>query len=242
MVGEPAAADAVARAQRLPELHVGLHVVLVAGRPVLPADQVPDLVDERGEFSARLVQTGFKYFFHPRVRRQLEAEIRAQFAAFARTGLRLDHVNAHNHMHIHPTIFGLMLKAGREYGDPPVRIPCEPLLPSWRARRTDLAGRFGNDVLLAPLFALMRARCRRAGVAYNDYVFGMDDTGHMTSDVVLALLRALPPGASEMYFHPATHGPRAAELATLTDPAVARALDEYGITRISFRDLAQERA
>ena len=45
MVAAPAAADAVARARRMPALRVGLHVVLVEGRPVLPAsdrDQCPN--------------------------------------------------------------------------------------------------------------------------------------------------------------------------------------------------------
>lgn len=237
MAGALEVPDAVDRATRLPALRVGLHIVLVNGRPVLPARDVPDLVDEHGEFSTRLVRAGFTFFFHPRVRRQLAAEIRAQFQAFAATGLRLDHVNAHNHMHVHPTVFGLLLEIGGDYGAPPVRIPREPLLPSWRARRTDFAGRFGNDVLLAPLFALMRARCRRAGVAYNDYVFGLNDTGHMTSDVVLQLLRGMPRGAGEMYFHPALDGPGARELAALTDPAVGRALHDLDITPITFQDL-----
>jgi hopanoid biosynthesis associated protein HpnK len=241
MVGAPAAADAVARAHRLPALRVGLHVVLVEGRPVLPASELPDLVDARGEFSNRLVRAGFNYFFNPRARRQLEAEIRAQFDAFAFTGLRLDHVNAHNHMHVHPTILGILLRVGHEHGGPPVRIPQEPLGASWRARHRGLAGRIGNDVLLAPLFAIMRARCRRAGVAFNDFVFGMNDTGRMTSEVVLDLVRCLPAGASEMYFHPATVGPRARELAALIDPAVARALPEHGVEQITFGDLAPAR-
>lgn len=248
MVAGAAAGDAVARARRLPDLRVGLHVVLVDGRPVLPAAQVPDLVDERGKFSTRLVRTGFKYFFDGRARAQLDAEIHAQFEAFAATGLTLDHVNAHNHMHVHPTIFDALLRANREHGARPVRIPREPLAPSWRAQHRDFAGRFGNDVLLAPLFAFMRARCRRGGVATNDFVFGMNDTGRMTSDVVLRLLAQVPPGVTEMYFHPAasvaTSGappdPRALELAALLDPAVAAALRASGIEVIGFGDIGRD--
>jgi len=54
MVGAGAAADAVERARQLPTLRVGLHLVLVEGRPVLPPREIPDLVDGRGEFSTRL--------------------------------------------------------------------------------------------------------------------------------------------------------------------------------------------
>ena len=59
MVGAEAAADAVERARRLPSLRVGLHLVLVEGRSVLPPEAIPDLVDRHGEFSPRLVRAGF---------------------------------------------------------------------------------------------------------------------------------------------------------------------------------------
>ena len=41
MVSGAAAGDAVARARRNPNLRVGLHLVLVEGRPTLPAAAVP---------------------------------------------------------------------------------------------------------------------------------------------------------------------------------------------------------
>ena len=40
MVAAPGAADAVERAKRLPSLGVGLHVVLVEGKPALPPEVV----------------------------------------------------------------------------------------------------------------------------------------------------------------------------------------------------------
>jgi predicted glycoside hydrolase/deacetylase ChbG (UPF0249 family) len=48
MMGGEAAADAIERAQRLPGLRVGLHLVLVEGRPVLPLNEVDALVDANG--------------------------------------------------------------------------------------------------------------------------------------------------------------------------------------------------
>ena len=51
------------------------------------------------------------YFFNNKARSELKKEIRAQFKAFKKTGLKLDHVNAHNHMHLHPTIFNLIIES-----------------------------------------------------------------------------------------------------------------------------------
>ncbi|HKJ73595.1 MAG TPA: ChbG/HpnK family deacetylase, partial [Alphaproteobacteria bacterium] len=48
MVSAPAAADAVARAKRLPNLRVGLHVVMVQGVPTLPVEEVSALVGPNG--------------------------------------------------------------------------------------------------------------------------------------------------------------------------------------------------
>ena len=50
MVAGDAAADAVARARAMPSLGVGLHLVLVEGRPVLPPESIPALVDQTGRF------------------------------------------------------------------------------------------------------------------------------------------------------------------------------------------------
>ena len=57
MVAGPAAGDAVARALRLPSLRVGLHLVLVEGRPILPEAEIDGLVRDDGEFDRMYVVT-----------------------------------------------------------------------------------------------------------------------------------------------------------------------------------------
>jgi len=141
MVAGAAAADAVERARRLPALRVGLHLVVVKGRPVLPAAEVPDLVDASGALPNRLGRAGFRFFFLPSVRRQLEAEIRAQFRAFRQTGLPLDHASGHAHMHVHPTVCGLTIGIGREFGLRAVRVPTSlPSSPGARPGRASFRG------------------------------------------------------------------------------------------------------
>lgn len=248
MVGGAAAADAVERARRLPSLRVGLHVVLVQGRPVLPPEQVPGLVDGHGELSSHLVRAGFAYFFRPGIRRQLEAEIRAQFAAFRATGLPLDHVNAHNHMHLHPTLLALILRVGRDFGLRAVRVPYEPPLASFRAAGNHAARRFATAAGLAPWIGLVRWRLRRAGIKSNRSVFGLHDSGNMDAALVGRMLAVLPSGVTEIYFHPATgrcpeidrempdyH--HEAELAALISPQIGEAVRAAGIRRIGFADL-----
>lgn len=235
MVAAPGTDDAIARARAMPSLGVGLHVVLVNGRPKLPAREVPDLVDANGDFPTDLVAAGIRYFFNPRARRQLQAEIRAQFEAFAKTGLPLDHVNAQNHMHVHPTVLATILRVGREFGMRAVRIPREPFAPSWRSAHRDLGLRLGNSMLLAPWLSLMQVQIERAGMLHNDAVLGLSDTGRMTPERVLRLLEQLPHGVTEMYFHPDVGSE---ELAAICDPGVIRVVRSGDIVSTTFAQLA----
>jgi hopanoid biosynthesis associated protein HpnK len=196
MVAGPAAADAVARAKLTPQLAVGLHLVVIEGAPTLPREQIPDLVDSDGRFPSDQLRLGIKYYFSPRVRRQLAAEIRAQFEAFQATGLGLDHANAHKHMHLHPTVGRMMIDIGREYGLRAVRVPAE-----YPVAGGPVQG-FGDRVLRR-WCAVLRGQAQRAGMVTNDQILGLGWTGHMTPERTQMLLNAIPPGLTEMYFHPA---------------------------------------
>jgi len=237
MVAAPAAADAVRRARELPGLCVGLHLVLADGWSVLPPRSIPALVDAQGRFGSNMVRDGVRFFALPAVRRQLEAEIRAQFQAFADTGLTLDHVNAHKHFHLHPTLLEMLLRIGGEFGIPAVRLPREP----------------GVTGLLSPWLAIMRRRLRAARIAHNDYVFGLSDSGSMEEARLLEILARLPEGVTEIYLHPALESGAAIaasmagyrhadELAALVSPRVRTAVADCGAATGGFRRLAAARA
>ena len=244
MVSGAAAADAIARARRLPSLRVGLHLVLVDGPPTLPPARVPDLVDERGQLRSDMARLGCAIAFRPSVREQMRAEIEAQFAAFAATGLRLDHVNAHHHFHVHPVVAEAVVAAVRRHGGAAVRVPQEP------AGVLDAVERGSgprHTWLLQPWIAALRRRVRRAGLVAPDQVFGLAWSGALHEERLCGVLRNLPDGISEVYAHPATRdgyaaatpGYRhAAELAALLSPAVRRLAEAAGARRGGFSDLA----
>lgn len=237
MVTGEAAADAVARAKRLPKLGVGLHLVLVDGVPVLPPEQIPDLVGSDGRFSANVLAQGVRIFCLPAARRQLAAEIRAQLEAFRATGLALDHVNAHHHFHLHPTIHQALLRVAGEFGIRAIRLPLEPRLPD---RPRGLSG-----LMEARHARRLRRRLDAARIAHNDHIFGLADTGAMTGAKVRRFLEDLPDGISEIYFHPATARPAewpasyrcVDEAAALIDPEAAAIIARRGVAAIPFAGL-----
>ncbi len=240
MVAGPAASDAVRRARTMPGLRVGLHVVVVEGRAALPG-ACPVLVDETGWFPGDPLRVALHYAVSGRARRQLRAEIAAQFRAFRGTGLALDHANAHKHLHLHPVVARIIIEVGTEFGLRAMRVPAEP--PGVIRACGDAPGR-GAQALFR-WTRLLRAQATRAGLRVNDHVFGIAWSGHMTSDRIVTLAPHLPEGLTEIYFHPAAgrdsridkympEYEHEAELAALIDPRVRAALIEAGAVPGTF--------
>jgi hopanoid biosynthesis associated protein HpnK len=250
MVGAPAAADAVARARRLPDLGVGLHLVLVDGQPVLPPTEISGLVRGNGVFDPYMTRAAIRFFTLPHIRRQLAKEIRAQFEAFRTTGLRLDHVNAHKHMHVHPTVAKLIIEIGQDFGMKAVRVPSEPIPILRRV--------FPRERHLMPPYRpwieSLRRRLKRASLFVNDNMFGLAWSGKMVETRLLQLIPHLPDGVNEIYCHPGTRSTPALaaampgyrhreELAALLSPSVKSRIAQLGIrlaTYSDFRDAANQ--
>jgi hopanoid biosynthesis associated protein HpnK len=251
MVGGPALADAVERAKRLPGLKVGLHLAVVDAAPMLPRNRIPDLLGPDGKLVSQGFRSGVSFYFRPHVREQLRCEIRAQYEAFAATGLELDHVDVHKHMHLHPTVANELIAIGRDFGLRAVRVPIEPLAP---LRAADPSGELPvlSSRLLTPWIRLLQRRVRRAGLVANDCVFGTVWSGRMTEERIVELLPRLNDGVNEIYFHPRAealpgetalspqHG-NAADLAALTSPEVRRAIDRCGIELTAYGALVASR-
>jgi hopanoid biosynthesis associated protein HpnK len=182
----------------MPGLGVGLHLVLVEGRPVLPPERIPNLVGADGNFRTDMVKASFGMAMLPWVRRQLAAEIEAQFAAFAATGLTLDHVNAHKHFHLHPTIGRLAVQIGKRYGMTAMRAPIEPPEVIRRIEPNATGGDIERFV-----GARLKDRLWVSRIWSPDAVFGLAWSGAMNRSRVKALLDNLPDGVSEIYCHPA---------------------------------------
>jgi hopanoid biosynthesis associated protein HpnK len=187
-----------------------------------------------------MVRAGFRFYFSPAARRQLAAEIRAQFAAFQATGLPLDHVNGHKHIHVHPTVARLIVEIGREFGMRAVRLPYEPAAPLRRAAPGERHGAVSGS----PVVTALRRRLDRAGLVRNDQVFGIAWSGAMTEGRLLALLPHLPDGVSEVYGHPAcgaaSFAPgyrHAEELAALLSPRVRERIAALGLPLVRYADL-----
>lgn len=235
MVNEPGCAEAVRLAQANPRLGVGLHLSLVCGRSALGAEAIPALVNREGRFADSPLWCGWRYFFQSKLERQLRVEIRAQFDRFRATGLALDHVNGHMHMHLHPTVFGILMEEAGTLGIERLRLTREPLWVNLRLAGGRLGYRLSHAFVFGCLAAWARPALRRRGIGHARAVFGLLQNGRVDEDYLCQLLPRLPLGDSELYSHPSLTECKD-EFDALVSPRVREWVSRLGIELVRYQD------
>lgn len=236
MVNEPGCSEAVELARAHPRLGVGLHLTLLMGHAACPPGQIPDLVNARGEFTNSPVGAGMNYFFNRRLRSQLRAELHAQFDRFHATGLKLDHVNGHLHMHLHPVVFDIIMEDAKELGITHLRLTRDCLARSRRMARGRWFYRLSHAGIYDWLSRRARGPLRDRGIRHADITFGLLQDSHVDEAYLLQLLPELPDGDSELYSHPSLDKFKH-EYAALVSPRVKARAAELGLQLIRYQDL-----
>lgn len=247
MITGEAVDDAIKRAKKMPDLQVGLHLVVIEGKSILSQSEIPFLVDQNNLFPSQPFKMGVNYFFNTKIKQQLRKEITAQLQAFKNTGLRLDHLDVHKHMHLHPTVAQLIMEIGKDFNLNHIRLPREPVQILKLVDQSSWRDNF-NNFLLYYWTIILEQQIKKAGMKHLNWCFGLSWCGHMTFDRIQKLIPHLPDGNSEMFFHPAIkkaglyhelmpdYEP-VKELETLCHPDFPKLLQAHNIQPISWTDI-----
>ena len=211
-------------------------MTLLCGKSALPPEKIPGLVNARGEFSNQPVTTGFRYFFQRRLREQLRAEIHAQFQKFRATGLPLDHVNGHLHLHLHPTVFRILMEDAATLGIRHFRLTRDCLSRSRRLARGHWFYRVSHAAIYEWLSRRARGPLQQRGIRHAQITFGLLQNARVDEEYILKLLPELPPGDSELYSHPSLDEFKH-EFDALVSPRVKERVEKLGIELIRYQDL-----
>jgi hopanoid biosynthesis associated protein HpnK len=236
MVNEPGCAEAAQLARDNPRLGVGLHLTLLMGHSALSPEKIPGLVNSRGEFSNHPVGVGMGYFFKKNLRDQLRAEIHAQFEKFHSTGLPLDHVNGHLHLHLHPVVFKILMEDAASLRIRHLRLTRDCLARSRRLASRRWFYRVSHAAIYEWLSSRARAPLRQRAIKHAQITFGLLQDSQVDEAYLLKLLPELPPGDSELYSHPSLDKFKH-EFDALISPRVRERIDQLGIELIRYQDL-----
>ena len=233
--------EAVELAASQANLGVGVHLTLVEERCVSAPSNVPTLASNGmlpGTYG-RLVKGVATGVIR---KRDIENEFRAQIEKCLVAGLKLSHLDSHQHTHTMPSLFTLVLRLGNEYGIRGIRIP-----RGWPTLSDVAADRFLPKCVLC-LLAHGDAMCFRRGHCVATQRFaGLFESGDLTEAKLLRILIGLREGTTELVCHPGCKdvSPRYAswnqrrqtELASLTSASAKKVVREQGIELINYSQL-----
>jgi predicted glycoside hydrolase/deacetylase ChbG (UPF0249 family) len=234
--------EAIDRLRDRPSLDVGIHLTLVGEKPLAPPERIPSLVGRDGSLLPGYPALARRAALGGLAAADIETELRRQIERLLATGLPVVHANAHQHLHVLPRVFDVVLRLAEEHGIRYVRIPDEPALAGrWSPRAAQLAvlNHFGRRA---------RRELEAGGrIQAVKRTLGLFDAGHLT---VERLARALPFAAetSELVCHPGLGDADLAavynwdydwdtETAALCDPRVPEMVRAAGIEKTSFSNL-----
>jgi chitin disaccharide deacetylase len=222
--------------QETPDLGLGVHLVLTAGRPLLPAKHLPSLTTPDGTFHKLAQLTERLAEVNPA---EAQAEWRAQIERFVQvTGQKPTHLDSHHHSsYFSEALFRAMLELAQEYG-------CAIRQVTAQGDGVEMAGLPAEVQASAREYAprlLAEFAPRRAAAFYASFY---DELA--TREELLRILHSLPAaGIYELMCHPGYSDPeleastiyarqREQELAVLTDPSIKEVLAGRGIGLTTF--------
>jgi predicted glycoside hydrolase/deacetylase ChbG (UPF0249 family) len=222
-------------------LPTGAHLGVVGeDPPVLSAREVPSLVDEHGRFPLTW-RTFVRQAALGRIDTDdLRREFRAQLDVLRSAGVDPTHIDAHQNLHLWPTVTTVVLELAREQRIPALRLT--------RTRQWSPTS-FG----VRTLSALLERRARRAGMVVPAASTGLDEAGHLDPARLVASIESLAASgaaSAELATHPgeADDPDRVRyrwgytwpdELEALCSPAAREAVRRSGFELGSFAELVE---
>lgn len=238
MANMPYIDDAVAFLKKHPEISVGLHLNLTEGSPVSGLRAVSTLVREDGNF----------YYWKGMVLNlmtktvslvEIQHELVAQYNTLKKSGILVDHIDSHHHIHLYPPIYKLLIRFVFDHHIMMLRSrtfrPRRVIHSLIRIRSlkqfTILAMYSLNSMLYRPRWQLFEI----------DQLYDMNWDPNLDEEKLMRFLNHLSSGVTVMICHPAVASkkgnplflmPRNRELRILLNRKVIRRIQRYSASTI----------
>lgn len=239
--------------KRYPHVSVGVHLNPLVGRPVSSANEVPSLVNNKGEFLngefVSRLQSGRIHLDELELEMTRQIEVGRQLA-----GASLTHLDSHQNCHLYPRFFKLFLRLVKKFNIQRMRTHKRHMCVENQHRTYSAARYYVTKPLRILTHTFSRYEmwsARRVGIRMADRLLCFGNL-EKANDVLLKswlnIFKNVPPGTNEIFCHPAyvdadlrryaTYvDSREKEVAALTNGILKDALPQSGVQLISFHDI-----
>ena len=230
--------DAVKVINDLKLEEIGAHMALTETRPILN--------------SSKFHKNHNEFFFNWSLGRispeDIYKELTAQLDLLKKAGVKITHINSHEHIHMIPGILNIFIKAAKEYNIPAIRYPRGDRPPKRFA-----VGEIYKSFVLSYFSKRTESILKKSGLLYTDFFLGLLDGGRLDEDILLEMFKNLRDGVTEIVTHPGFLGPEVldsyswhiggeTELFALTGSKVRNAAKLNDIKLIKYQEfLSMER-
>jgi len=195
---------AVGLSKAHPGLGVGAHLALtrgpsLRGGPVSGAE-LRSLGGARALFPKSPVLLAARVSLGAVDLHEVEKEFRAQLRKIKSAGISPTHIDTHQHIHLLPPIFRLVLALAREFKVKWIRMPI-PLPNGRREPQGTLKGR-AKQKLLEQLAKWNMKQAADSEIRWADYQAGIQCAGKLSEGDLLRIVRHAPEAIVEISCHP----------------------------------------
>lgn len=245
MAGGDAFEHAVKLARQYPQLGVGVHLALVAAHPIARRD-IHTLLTRKGIFFPDYGQFIIRYISGQIAKEHIEWELLCQMQKVAGTGVKITHIDSHQHLHALPGLAEIIGRVAREFSVRRIRIPVEPI--GFLGLGVPNIGRFCAKAVLTGCSSLAKSIYQKQGFYFPQHFFGMLAGGNMRQSSLLHILNDLPEGITEIMVHPGKDTQSLAqlfpwgyhwqeEMETLKCHKVLESIKKHEIQLINYREI-----
>jgi predicted glycoside hydrolase/deacetylase ChbG (UPF0249 family) len=175
------------------KLDIGIHINLTEFSTLTNSKT---LTDKNGKFIKKI--KWFDGYYKNADKNEIEKEIEAQIAKAISSGLKLTHINGHNHIHIFPKVIDIVVKLAKKHKISYIRLPDEREVAinklSSEIKKRNIIPKFSKSAKSK----IIKNKLKATGAFYG--IFNIND---MDFYKLPKILRSINNGTSELMVHPA---------------------------------------
>lgn len=233
IVNMPGFKSAVKLVKKHHSLDVGIHLNLTEGKPLLNSP-----LAVKGKFSGSYLN----FILNKYPEEEIEAELEAQITKLESAGIKISHIDGHQHIHVFPNVFKIIINLAKKHNIKYIRIPDEKIISNKILFGSILDGQLIKNIVLSTLSINKKKLLTKNGLKTTDNFYGVLSANQLTFTKLASIVKNIENGTSELICHPGNENydnylNRVREKKILTHENIKQLIKNQNIKLTNFKSL-----